>query len=341
MRGISIIVCCFNSTKRLEPTLTHLANQKNIPLSEWEVIVVDNASTDATAEFSLQTWEAISGGKPEFRVLKEETPGLSHARKKGIAAARFQYVLFCDDDNWLDENYLSLALEILNSSSKVGVLGGYGFPVFENEEPPYFWVNQYHALAVGKQSKVEGDITETVKPVVYGAAMIVNREAFEVLEKKFKFQFQLSDRVGNTLSSSGDYELCLAIRKAGYRIFYYSELKFMHFIPANRTTLKYYKNLFFNFGISFAVMHVYRVNKANINSLKNDYRYICLRCLKNILVVNTKLLFGGYYFGMNQYKQIDNVHQLYNNLGILRTSLKIKNNFREKFFDSPLFDQQE
>ncbi len=338
--GISVIVPCFNSRARLAPTLAHLANQKNIPLSHWEVIIVDNASTDSTAEFSLETWNAHVGDKPDFKVVKEMTQGLSFARKKGIHEARFDYVLFCDDDNWLDENYLSTALKILETSSKIGVLGGTGLPVFEDKEPPYFWANQYHALAVGRQSEKEGDITDTIKPVVYGAAMFVNKKAFDILEQEFDFQFQLPDRVGNSLSSSGDYELCMAMAKIGYRIFYSDELRFKHFIPSNRTTIKYYKKLFLNFGISYAVMHVYRVNKNNINNIKNDYRYICLRCIKNIFLMNTYLFFKGYYFGINKYRHIDYMHQLYDSLGMFRTFLKSKNSFKQQFNNLPLFAHQ-
>ncbi len=335
-RGISVIVCCFNSVARIVPTLTHLANQKNISLTDWEVIVVDNASTDDTAALSEQTWNAIPGDKPYFKLISELKPGLTSARKRGISESQFDYVLFCDDDNWLGENYLNTALKIMDSHPEIGALGGNGFPVFEDKEPPYFWVNQYHALAVGRQAKIDGDITDT-RPVVYGAGMVVNKNAFKILRENYQFQFLLSDRVGNKLTSSGDHELCLAMVKIGYRIFSSDELKFQHYVPTGRTTIKYYKKLFYQFGRSFALLLAYRVKKDEINHIKNDYRYICLRALKNIILRYMSLFMKGYYFGINKYKHIDDLHLLYDNLGVFNTSLKSKNNFKHQFATMPLF----
>src|SRR6185437_15848637 len=111
--GISVIICCFNSAKRLAPTLEHLYKQKNIPLSSWEVIVVNNCSTDDTAPVAAQIWDSFPSHKPDFRVVDEQTPGLSSARQRGIDESRYGFVVFCDDDNWLDENYLSIALNIM------------------------------------------------------------------------------------------------------------------------------------------------------------------------------------------------------------------------------------
>ena len=334
--GISVVICCFNSTSRITPTLQHLLNQEGISLSAFEVIIVDNASTDNTREIAALVWNNFDADKPIFKVVDELTPGLSAARKKGIEEARFDYVLFCDDDNWLDENYLSTSLMLMQSDPLIGALGGTGSPVFEGMEPPYFWVNQFHTLAVGRQSGIEGDITNE-RGVLYGAGMIVNKEAFTILQEKYQFQFLVSDRMGNSLASSGDHELCLALRKIGYKIFYSAHLNFKHFIPAYRTTLSYYKKLFLGFGMSYALLHAYSVNEKNLHFLKNDYRYICLRCLKNIACTVGCLLFRGYYFTFDKYRYISQLHHLYNNIGILKSFIKVKNLYKMQFSTQPLF----
>jgi glycosyltransferase involved in cell wall biosynthesis len=334
--GISVIICCFNSATRLTPTLLHLYNQKDIPLSSWEIIVVNNCSTDDTAEKAVQIWGSFSSNKPNFKVVNELTPGLSAARQKGIAESSYDYVLFCDDDNWLDENYLSLALNIMQNNPLIGALGGTGSPVFEEKEPPYFWVNQYHVLAVGNQSEIDGDITDE-RGVLYGAGMVLNRAAYKTLKEKFQFQFLLSDRVGDTLVSSGDHELCLALRKIGFRIFNSKALKFKHYIPNNRITIAYYKKLFFGFGMSYALLHVYKVTKGTLNNIKNDYRYIAARCIKNILKMEIKLLITGYYFTANKYKYLDNVHLLFSNIGQLKMIVREKNIYKVQFLTLSLF----
>jgi len=307
-----------------------LSRQENISFSNCEIILVDNGSTDDTAQMASQVWDSLDILKPPFKIVREPTPGLSSARKKGIDESVFDYVLFCDDDNWLDSNYLSIALQIMQSNPAIGALGGTGSPVFEDKEPPYFWVNQYHTLAVGEQSKIDGDITNE-RGVLYGAGMVLNKKAFERLREEFGFEFILSDRIGSSLISSGDHELCMAIRKIGYNIFYSKSLKFEHFIPKNRTTIAYYKRLFLGFGVSYALLHIYRINKQNVHDIRNDYRYMCLRAVKNILSAKARLVLKGYHFSANKYKYVDDLHQLYNNMGILNTFLKIGNSFKEKF----------
>src|SRR5918993_3334590 len=269
--GISVIICCYNSVERIEPTLQHLYAQKGLTQAEYEILLVDNASTDNTAQAATAIWNNLPGEKPSFKVLTEPTPGLSAARKKGIENSKFDYVLFCDDDNWLEESYLVNALRIMLSNDNIGVLGGTGNPVFGGIEPPYFWINQYHVLAVGEQSRIEGDITDE-RGVLYGAGMILNKRAFVELKEKYSFQFQVTDRIGDLLISSGDHELCLALTKMGYRIFYSRMLQFKHFIPAHRTSIAYYKKLFLGFGVSYALLRVYAIKKHQVNSFVNDYR---------------------------------------------------------------------
>lgn len=337
--GISVIICCFNSSPRLKPTLEHLYLQKRISVSQWEIVVVDNASTDDTAQKVTEIWNSFMSVKPPLKVVYEANAGLSSARHKGILESKYNLALFCDDDNWLEENYLHNVINIMNASPYIGALGGIGFPAFEKKEPPYFWKNQYHVLAVGRQWHEEGDITET-RQVLYGAGMVVNKVAYNILLKEYDFKFQVSDRMGNSLMSSGDHELCLALKRIGYKIFYSESLVFSHFIPEKRTRLHYYKKLFFSLGKSNAMLYVYSVNKSGINNIKNDYRYICMRCFKNVLKSWIVLILKGYYFSSNKYMYIGVLDCLYNNLGFLKRMLMLKNSFKKIIQEKPLFQSK-
>lgn len=337
MEGISVVVCCFNSAKRIEPTLNHLLRQKELLIESWEIIIVDNASTDDTAEVVLSIYNSYTGTKPTLKVVKEASPGLSNARVKGISEATFDYVVFCDDDNWLSDNYLSKALTLMKSNKSIAVLGGMGEPVFEVREPPYFWINQFHFLAVGPQSdKNESDVTNTRK-VVYGAGMVINRCLFNELLYKYDFTFQTSDRKGNLLFSGGDYELCTAFVRIGYKIFWSDDLKFKHYIPKERTTIAYYKKLTKGLGLSYPAGMVYYLNKNNYNNYKFDYRYLILRYLKNVAVDFSKLFMKGYFFSKNKYKYIQELQGLYTSYGALVMTLKIKNKIKNNFIKSKLF----
>jgi len=336
--GISVVICCFNSAQRIVPTLHQLAAQTNITAAFWEVILVNNTSTDNTVEVAVNCWNELPDGLPQLKVVTETKQGLSSARKKGIKEASFDLVLFCDDDNWLNQDYLSIALEIMQKDPDIGALGGQGSPVFEGAEPPYFWVNQYHALAIGAQSVIEGDITNE-RGVLYGAGMIVRKKAFLILQSEFAFDFLLPDRTNNTLTSSGDHELCFALKIIGFKIFHSHRLKFQHYMPAFRTTIRYYKKLFLGFGSAYAMLAVYRINNQSLNALSNDYRYIIVRCIKSILLLQIRLLTTGYYFNRNPYKYIGLIDQFYNNIGVFKATLKVKNLYKQQFLTLRLFDR--
>lgn len=336
MIGISVIICCYNSSTRIKSTLDHIVGQNNIDLNCWEVILIDNSSTDDTAKIAESIWSNYKLDKPNFRIVYEKNPGLSNARRKGIELSNFEYLVFCDDDNWLGSNYLSLALSIISSNGKIGVLGGNGIPFFESCEPPFFWKNQFHALAVGPQDKYLGDITHS-RGVVYGAGMVINKSAYYDLIKNYDFSFQVSDRVGNLLLSSGDHELCLALRRIGYKIYWNDKLCFNHYIPSVRTSIKYYKKLFAGFGMSHAMLIGYRVGIHNNNSIKDHYIYLILRYLKNILKTFIKILIRGYFLSDNKYAYIDDLHFLYSNIGSFKSTLKHKNTYLNKFKSTKLY----
>ena len=332
--GISVILCCHNSVGKLEPTLQHLQVQQNMQQDEWEIILVDNASTDGTAEFAAKTWNSNSTSV-SFRIVAEPEPGLAHARKRGISEAQYRFLLFCDDDNWLNPNYVREALEIMRQNPKIGVLGAFAQPEFEAEAPPFFDVNQYHALATGPQYTEEGDITNS-RAVVYGAGMVVNKVAYEKLVSEYHFSFQTSGRKGKSMASSEDHELCLALKQIGYRIFWSKKLALKHFIPTSRTTINYYRQLFFGFGTSYPYLLGYGINGP---TLQNDYRYMAARNLKNIIKLQLMLFFKGFYFASDskKYQWLHILQGLQTNKGSLKTLLREKNNIRDRFLSSMLY----
>ncbi|MBE8724538.1 glycosyltransferase [Flavobacterium hungaricum] len=337
MNGISVIVCCYNSVSRLKPTIEHLQNQINIAVGQWEILIIDNASTDATFEFANNLWQnSKTADSPNFRVIKEATPGLTAARMCGIKNSSFDFLLFCDDDNWLSNNYLSDALGIINNNPNVGIIGGYGLPVFEGKEPPLFWENQYHTLAVGSQYLQEGNITNTRK-VVYGAGMIVNKKAFAELVDEYEFEFQTTGRIGTSLVSSEDHELCLAVGMIGYEVLWYKKLQFYHYIPKSRTEIKYYKKLFLGFGLSSPMLIGYYLDRINPINLKNDYRYIASRNIKKMISIYIKIFYQRIILQKSEYQILHLLQQLYSNLGSFKTTIKVKNRIRDSFLKTRLY----
>ena len=202
---------------------------------QWEVVVVNNASSDETAQVAAKLWQEL-GSPTALRVVDEPIPGLSRARERGIASAQYPTLVFVDDDNWLDEHYVRNASETLRAYPEVAVIGASIRARFEVPPPPWFPQVQ-HFFAIGAQGPHEGDITEQ-KPHVAGAGMVVRKSALEDLKRQ-KFKPLLVGRQGAAASSGEDYEICYALALAGWRIWYDSRLKLTHFIPAQRLSNAY------------------------------------------------------------------------------------------------------
>jgi glycosyltransferase involved in cell wall biosynthesis len=232
MKGVSVVICTYNGKGRLQPTLEHIIGQQVSRNLRWEVIVVDNNSSDGTGQWCTEFLERTANAKVEWRVIQEKVPGLSHARKAGVQGAGYDYVIFCDDDNWLCPGYVEEVHIFLDENKEVGVLGGMGIPVFESKKPDWFDPRQ-RTYAVGPQGE-----DQMGEGVFYGASVAIRKS---VLVKLFEdgFESLLSDRKGNDLVSGGDNELFLWYRMAGYKLYNRRSLVFHHFIPNERLSKQY------------------------------------------------------------------------------------------------------
>lgn len=250
-KGVSVVICCHNSAERLPETIKYIALQKVRKEILWEVIIVDNASTDTTVSIAASTWDLFDS-KVSFNIKHQPIIGLRNAREMGFDCARYDYVLFCDDDNWLEEKYVETTYDLLSNNDKIGVLGGYGEPVFEHGPPE--WMGMLQLFAVGPQGAKSGKVK---RHVVYGAGFVIRKTAYNKL-LKVKIKSLLSDRMAGTLSSGGDYELCYLIALAGYEVWYHDQLKFKHFLPEFRLTWEYYYKFISESSECFEILEPYK-----------------------------------------------------------------------------------
>lgn len=220
----------------------------------WEVIVVDNASTDGMAAIAREIWRNYEVAP--LRVICEERLGKMNGFRLGCEEARFEILAFLDDDNWPDPDWLATAHRIMADNPKIGACGG--FIEAECETPPPEWFVR-HAMnyAVGAQADVPGDMTDSFRSL-WGAGMILRRRAWQELVEK-GFQCVLSCRKGNQLTAGGDSEICHALRMAGWRIWYDPRLRLKHFMPASRLKVEYLRRLCRGFGAAVVVLRAYEI----------------------------------------------------------------------------------
>ncbi len=246
--GISIVICCHNSEERIPKVLQNLLEQEYDSGINWEVLLIDNASKDRTSEVARELWDHP---EIELRTIDEPNPGLSNARQKGLAEARFEIVSLIDDDNWVEKHWVEKVYRHMAENPNIGILGGRGEADFEEEAPAWFTDFQ-DAYAVGPQAEQSG----RHYTILYGAGLNIRKSAWEHL-KSNNFEFLLSDRKGTSLSSGGDSELCLAALCAGYELYYDEDLRFVHQMPAGRVQWDYLIKLQKAFGRAAPVANIY------------------------------------------------------------------------------------
>lgn len=223
--GVSVVLCCYNSAKRLPETLNHLFAQQVPEGLSWEIIIIDNNSTDDTVQVASGCRD-LYGKDIAFRIVPQPVPGLSSARDKGIETAKYDYILFCDDDNWLDPNYVANGFAFIHPDATIGVAGG--LAVAEPEPPVPSWFEQRIShYAVGDQEKFAAD------GWVYGAGSICRKNVLLQL-KAMGWKQVTSDRLGDVYLYGGDNEICYMLKLLGYTIRYNASLTFKHFIPQER-----------------------------------------------------------------------------------------------------------
>jgi len=290
MKGISIIICCYNSSSRIEETLRYIFNLTTVDKIQYEVLLVNNNSNDNTLEVASQIERLHNKKCFPFRTIDEPKPGLSLARMAGVNAAQFEIICFCDDDNHLSEDYFAKAARILESHPSIGILGGIALPKFSVS--PGGWIKSFYgAMAIGPQSTEDGFVQW-----LYGAGMIIKKEVFTALKSR-KIELLLSDRKGEILTSGGDAEICSIALFMGYKIYYSSTMILFHAIPAYRLQKKHYLkarlSTIYPSAYLFILDHVIHNRETRWFHL---YLKNVINSINNLLYSLPRIVFGSHNF---------------------------------------------
>ena len=129
---ISVIICTHNRARLLANALTTICEQ-TLDCTEYEVIVVDNHSSDDTAAVT----HSFAARYPNVHYCFEPQQGLSHARNRGWREAKGAYVAYIDDDCKVPPEWLTVAKELINAVSP-GILGGPALAFYDTPKPAWF-----------------------------------------------------------------------------------------------------------------------------------------------------------------------------------------------------------
>jgi len=241
----TVLICTYNRANLLGETLDSLrATRTSL---RWEVIVVDNNSTDATRE----TVASRIGEFPaRLRYLFEPRQGKSNALNTGLEATDAAIVVFTDDDVRVSERWLDASCRPMLDDPAIGYTGGPVLPIWEQPRPS--WLDSTRT-----------DLWGTLAILDYGADRFVFEERRRVpIGANMAVRRQLIDRIGgfdpalgrngSSLLGQEQAEFFCRSRSVGARGVYVPEASVQHHVPARRLTREYFLRWWYWKGVSKA-----------------------------------------------------------------------------------------
>jgi len=232
---VSVVICTYNRDKFIGTVLICLAAQ-TLSKNEYEIVIVDNNSTDETAEISknfIQNYPEVNA-----RYVLETNRGLSFARNRGIAEAQSPVITYLDDDAEPVPGYLNEIVSFFETHPDAMGAGGKVIPKYaEGKEPD--WMNKYLYGFVGYTDF--GEHTKQFdKAMKYptGCNMTYKKA---LLEQSGGFNNQLTFR-------SDDKHIFYEVSKLTDKIFYLPKALVYHNIDDERLQFSSFKKLFLKTG---------------------------------------------------------------------------------------------
>jgi glycosyltransferase involved in cell wall biosynthesis len=253
---ISVVLSTYNRASLLGGALRSLlAPDPAVP--RHEVIVVDNNSTDGTRAV---VESLVSEGSGRLRYVFEARQGLSHARNRGIAASRGQYIAFTDDDVRATPGWLGALTAAFEAHPEVAFVGGRVLPNWPHEPPAWLTREHWGPLALVDHGDA-GFVTSLRRPItLVGANMAYRRGVFAEFGG---FDPHYQHQPG-AVSSVEDHEFERRLYQAGHQGWYEPAAVVEAAVQPDRLTKAYHRRWHYDHGRNLVRLlpagHVYDPN---------------------------------------------------------------------------------
>lgn len=244
----TIIICTYNGGNRIERVVNCIVNQTMFDSLVQKVLIVDNCSTDSTSEVIKELTEENS----KIIYLYEPEPGLSNARLCGIKNVDTTWIVFLDDDNFIDQNWLCGVAEYIKTHDGAGAFNGRVIPRFKEaltDEQYVLLKAAYCGLACTCYSETQDISIGEYKRMPFGAGLVILREPLENLARNGWLASQ--GRKQDKIISGEDTEMVEWVKESGFRCGFCETVSLYHEINIRRLELGYLRKLYMSFGESY------------------------------------------------------------------------------------------
>lgn len=237
----TVAIPTYNGAKRLPDVLERLQWQLGTEKLRWEILVVDNNSTDSTAAIVRQYRAKLPG----LRYTFEPQQGAGFARQRAVRLARSPLIGFLDDDNLPCLTWVNRAYKFAQEHPEAGAIGSRLAGDFETAPPGGFQrVAAFLALTErGDQALLYLPQQKILPP---GAGLVIRRQAWLAA---VPYTAHLGVRIRNR-DVAEDLEPVIQMQKAGWQIWYNPAMRLTHKIPRDRLEKEYLVSLMRGIGLS-------------------------------------------------------------------------------------------
>lgn len=237
---VSVVICTYNRVAGLETVLDALARQVGVEAYRWEVLVVDNNSSDGTRALVERR---IAAGPLRLRYTFEGTQGKSRAMNRGVEETRAPIVVFTDDDVTIPEGWLAALLAPFGDPECAGV-GGAVTPRWEIEAPRWASESEPYRMMGGiVQYSNPAELGPVVAPPI-GANCAYRRAMFR---RHGVFRLDLGHS-GDLPIPGEDIEFGVRLLHAGEKLIFSKAAEIFHPVTRTRLTRRYFERWYFQRG---------------------------------------------------------------------------------------------
>ena len=236
---VTVAICTWNRADMLRQTLEQMERLAVPSGATWELLVVNNHSTDATD----QVIAAFEQRLP-VRRLYEAEPGLSNARNAAIREAGGEYIIWTDDDVLVSEDWLQEYAYAFRQWPEASVFGGRIDPWFIGSPPA--WLPRVFSQV--RNAFATLDLGDEPQPLSRNRFPFGANMAFRMADQaRFPYQPTLGRRAGSLLGGE-EVDLVQRMLDAGLTGRWVPTARVRHLIPADRQTTRYLRAYFFAQG---------------------------------------------------------------------------------------------
>ncbi|MCG3121813.1 MAG: hypothetical protein GIKADHBN_00184 [Phycisphaerales bacterium] len=235
---IVIGVCTYNGAGRIVPTLEALVGQDRLGGRVTRIVVVDNNSSDNTAEV-VRSFARRHEHFP-IHVISEPRPGKVEAMRTLVRATDEPYMMLTDDDTLPGPRWAAALARLLDDHPRAGIASG---PVKPKWEAGPTRLARIYVKSLGDQDFGPARVClDHPLTFLMGASLGIRRKAFD--DSRWMTDSRLVARTGKSLECGAeDAEVCFLIRKAGWEVWWEPDAPMLHCIPAGRQTAEYLARL--------------------------------------------------------------------------------------------------